>query len=177
MDKPRQQCVVIVYPQRHYQYLVNSFESSKLSSCESSRNCPRQQQMGVGLSIKTLLIGNLFLKHSAKTKCLNEKCCVARRECDTGNTVRPGMSKPSDQEAGFKNKNNLECSRRNVSEIKLKRTDTTLDLSQKAKRAKEEKRRARDGQFIYPTGAASASAVAGSTAGGDVAQKSAEWSW
>jgi hypothetical protein len=27
---------------------------------------------------------------------------------------------------------------RNVSEIKLKRTDTTLDLSQKAKRAKEE---------------------------------------
>jgi hypothetical protein len=47
------------------------------------------------------------------------------------------MSKPSDQKAGFKNKNNLECSRRNVSEIKLKRTDTTLDLSQKAKRAKE----------------------------------------
>ena len=35
---------------------------------------------------------------------------------------------------------NLKSSRRNVSEIKLKRTDTTLDLSQKAKRAKEEKR-------------------------------------
>ena len=59
-----------------------------------------------------------------------------------------GMSKPSDPSAGFKNKNNLECSRRNVSEIKLKRTDTTLDLSQKAKRAKEEKRRTRDGGFI-----------------------------
>jgi len=29
--------------------------------------------------------------------------------------------------------------RRVVSEIKLKRTDTTLDLSQKAKRAKEER--------------------------------------
>ena len=28
--------------------------------------------------------------------------------------------------------------RRRISEIKLKRTDTTLDLSQKAKRAKEE---------------------------------------
>jgi hypothetical protein len=28
-----------------------------------------------------------------------------------------------------------------LSEIKLKRTDTTLDLSQKAKRAKEEKKR------------------------------------
>jgi hypothetical protein len=30
---------------------------------------------------------------------------------------------------------------RDLSEIKLKRTDTTLDLSQKAKRAKEEKKR------------------------------------
>jgi hypothetical protein len=58
------------------------------------------------------------------------------------------MSKPSDPSASFKNKFNHECSRRNVSEIKLKRTDTTLDLSQKAKRAKEEKRRARDGGFI-----------------------------
>ena len=33
----------------------------------------------------------------------------------------------------------IECVRRHVSEIKLKRTDTTLDLSQKAKRAKEKK--------------------------------------
>ena len=31
--------------------------------------------------------------------------------------------------------------RRVVSEIKLKRTDTTLDLSQKAKRAKEKKKK------------------------------------
>jgi len=31
----------------------------------------------------------------------------------------------------------IDYSRRNISEIKLKRTDTTLDLSQKAKRAKE----------------------------------------
>jgi hypothetical protein len=30
-----------------------------------------------------------------------------------------------------------------VSEIKLKRTDTTLDLSQKAKRAKEKKKKGR----------------------------------
>jgi hypothetical protein len=35
-----------------------------------------------------------------------------------------------------------------LSEIKLKRTDTTLDLSQKAKRAKEEKRGTEDAQFI-----------------------------
>ena len=33
----------------------------------------------------------------------------------------------------------IELPRRAISEIKLKRTDTTLDLSQKAKRAKEEK--------------------------------------
>jgi len=33
--------------------------------------------------------------------------------------------------------------RRVVSEIKLKRTDTTLDLSQKAKRAEEEKKKKR----------------------------------
>ena len=33
----------------------------------------------------------------------------------------------------------LDLSRRIISEIKLKRTDTTLDLSQKAKRAKEER--------------------------------------
>jgi hypothetical protein len=33
------------------------------------------------------------------------------------------------------------CSDGTLSEIKLKRTDTTLDLSQKAKRAGEEKRK------------------------------------
>jgi hypothetical protein len=65
------------------------------------------------------------------------------------------MSKPREQLAGFKNKNNLECSRRNVSEIKLKRTDTTLDLSQKAKRAKEGKRRARAARLKYISGGAS----------------------
>jgi hypothetical protein len=69
------------------------------------------------------------------------------------------MSKPREQLAGFKNKNNLECSRRNVSEIKLKRTDTTLDLSQKAKRAKEEKRRARAARLKYIPGGASGGAL------------------
>ena len=34
----------------------------------------------------------------------------------------------------------IELSRRTISEIKLKRTDTTLDLSQKAKRAKEKRK-------------------------------------
>ena len=76
----------------------------------------------------------------------------ARGSADTGDTVSATMSKPRELQTAFKNKNNLECSRRNVSEIKLKRTDTTLDLSQKAKRAKERKRRTRDGEFIYPSG-------------------------
>jgi hypothetical protein len=58
------------------------------------------------------------------------------------------MSKPRASPAGFKNKDNLEFSRRKVSEIKLKRTDTTLDLSQKAKRAKEQKRRTRERSLI-----------------------------
>jgi hypothetical protein len=58
------------------------------------------------------------------------------------------MSKPRASPAGFKNKDNLEFSRRKVSEIKLKRTDTTLDLSQKAKRAKEQKRRTRERSVI-----------------------------
>ena len=49
------------------------------------------------------------------------------------------IGKPSGPPAGSKNKNNLEYPRRDVSEIKLKRTDTTLDLSQKAKRAEETK--------------------------------------
>ena len=52
------------------------------------------------------------------------------------------MSKLSGIPTRSKNKNNLECLRRDVSEIKLKRTDTTLDLSQKAKRAKKKKKEA-----------------------------------
>ena len=42
---------------------------------------------------------------------------------------------------------------RTLSEIKLKRTDTTLDLSQKAKRAKEEKKKvpkgAGEARYLY----------------------------
>ena len=51
-----------------------------------------------------------------------------------------------------KNKYNLCVARRQLSEIKLKRTDTTLDLSQKAKRAKEKRKKivkADEGARIY----------------------------
>ena len=56
------------------------------------------------------------------------------------------MSKLSGLSAGSKNRFNLCVTRRLLPEIKLKRTDTTLDLSQKAKRAKEEKKRSRRGE-------------------------------
>jgi hypothetical protein len=59
------------------------------------------------------------------------------------------MSKPSGPKARCKNRNNLKNSRRNVLAIKLKRTDTTLDLSQKAKRAKEQERGQEESVLIY----------------------------
>ena len=89
------------------------------------------------------------------------------------------MSKPRDPPAGFKNKNNLEvpvgtfCDdvsveifvrrgcRGTYSEIKLKRTDTTLDLSQKAKRATEQKEgRRRVGLYTWAKSLRGASALA-----------------
>ena len=51
-------------------------------------------------------------------------------------TLTEGISKLSGPR-WIQKVDNLKSSRRNVSEIKLKRTDTTLDLSQKAKRAVE----------------------------------------
>jgi len=80
---------------------------------------------------------------------MKKRVRVSWRQCNTSDTVRKDMSKPSGPSSSFKNKYNLECHRSDVSEIKLKRTDTTLDLSQKAKRA-EEKRRAKGvGEGVY----------------------------
>ena len=67
-----------------------------------------------------------------------------------GSSVRPGTrwttddherAQRVDRSAGTKIGIIMILLRRAVSEIKLKRTDTTLDLSNKAKRAKEKKRR------------------------------------
>jgi len=63
------------------------------------------------------------------------------RQCNTSDTVPSIMRKHSGLTTFDKNSIILECSRRNVSEIKLKRTDTTLDLSQKAKEAWEKRKR------------------------------------
>ena len=61
-------------------------------------------------------------------------------------SVRPGTqckrswASPEDLSPSTKINLIIDFSRRRISEIKLKRTDTTLDLSQKAKRAKEKKK-------------------------------------
>ncbi len=75
-----------------------------------------------------------------------------------GGSVRPGTlckrSWASPEDLSLNTKINLiiDFSRRRISEIKLKRTDTTLDLSQKAKRAEEEKEKSKAGRLadIYP---------------------------
>jgi hypothetical protein len=57
---------------------------------------------------------------------------VAWWQCKTKNTVQRSMCKHSGFSAKDKNKFNLDAILRLLPEIKLKRTDTTLDLSQKA---------------------------------------------
>ena len=65
-------------------------------------------------------------------------------------SVRPGTqckrswASPEDLSPSTKINLIIDFSRRRISEIKLKRTDTTLDLSQEAKRAEEEKKKKRE---------------------------------
>jgi hypothetical protein len=46
--------------------------------------------------------------------------------------VTTTVGKPREPSSGYKNKNKRKCLRRDVLAFKLERTDTTLDLSQKA---------------------------------------------
>ena len=87
------------------------------------------------------------------------KVRVAWRQCNTRDTVADDHGQ-AQREVRRVTKIRLITIllRRAVSEIKLKRTDTTLDLSQKAKRAEEKKkkkfqRRGGSGTLIYPRGA------------------------
>jgi len=67
---------------------------------------------------------------------------VAWRQCNTRDTVEDDHGQAQRKvHLGTKISIIKILSRRIVSEIKLKRTDTTLDLSQKAKRAKEKKKK------------------------------------
>ncbi|KAK0715553.1 hypothetical protein B0H67DRAFT_580976, partial [Lasiosphaeris hirsuta] len=69
-----------------------------------------------------------------------KKVRVAWRQCKTRDTVKDDHGQAQREVLrGTKISIIKILLRRVVSEIKLKRTDTTLDLSQKAKRAKEKK--------------------------------------
>jgi hypothetical protein len=48
-------------------------------------------------------------------------------QCNTEETIKVNMGKPRGSQWRYKNKYNQCASRRKLSEIKLKRTDTTLD--------------------------------------------------
>ena len=85
---------------------------------------------------------DFFPKAPVKLEAIVKKIVrVVRWQCKTEDTVRRNMSKPRGLNAVDKNKFNLDAFLGKLPEIKLKRTDTTLDLSQKAKRAKEEKKK------------------------------------
>jgi len=67
---------------------------------------------------------------------------VAWRQCNTRDTVEDDHGQAQRKVYRGKKISIIKILlRRVVSEIKLKRTDTTLDLSQKAKRAKEKKKK------------------------------------
>jgi hypothetical protein len=77
-----------------------------------------------------------------KTSITEKVFRVTRRQCNTGDTVGRVVCKHRGHAArGPKIRIITIGLSRDLSEIKLKRTDTTLDLSQKAKRAKEKRRK------------------------------------
>jgi len=65
-------------------------------------------------------------EYAMKKKCVR----IDWRQCNTSDTVEASICKQRGKPPGGKNKNNLDAKRISLSEIKLKRTDTTLDLSQ-----------------------------------------------
>lgn len=75
--------------------------------------------------------GKILLHDLGKpTSAMKKGSRVDRRQCDTCDTVRESIGKPRGNLAEDKNKYNQCDILRCLSEIKLKRTDTTLDLSQ-----------------------------------------------
>ena len=83
---------------------------------------------------ETLQDDDLFFKSRVKPKRMMKRFRITRRQCKASDTV------PEIHCAGTEGFDQLEpkmriinvLSRKTISEIKLKRTDTTLDLSQKA---------------------------------------------
>ncbi len=89
-----------------------------------------------------------FLKLSTGRKTMMKKDCGF---ASIGGSVRPmtRCEEPCASTAGSSRDPKMRLINvlflRTISEIKLKRTDTTLDLSQKAKRAKEKKKKLQEG--------------------------------
>jgi hypothetical protein len=105
-------------------------------TCPWSRpdpNCPSHAPEGAFLVATGLL---LFPRSSRKADGSDEKVLVRvrRRQCKANDTV-PMMHAQAQRHLRRDPKMRIinVLSRRTISEIKLKRTDTTLDLSQKAK--------------------------------------------
>jgi hypothetical protein len=71
-----------------------------------------------------------LLENPGKPGMVMKRVRVAEKKCNTPNTVEGSMSKPRGNQPRDKNKINQSSFNRRISEIKLKRTDTTLDLSQ-----------------------------------------------
>ena len=92
----------------------------------------------------TLLLASILLQSPRQAEGTDEKKKVMML-ASPGGSVRPGTlcktswASPEDVSLGTKIDLIIDFSRRRISEIKLKRTDTTLDLSQKAKRAEEKR--------------------------------------
>jgi hypothetical protein len=80
---------------------------------------------GLRFELEIFLLHNLF-----KTELAMKRVRIAWRQWSTKDTVETFMSKLSGRSPRDKNKYNQCYHCRGISEIKLKRTDTTLDLSQ-----------------------------------------------
>jgi Fe-S cluster biosynthesis and repair protein YggX len=75
-------------------------------------------------------VENFLLHNLLKTELAMKRVRIAWRQWSTKDTVEIFMSKLSGRSPRDKNKYNQCYHCRGISEIKLKRTDTTLDLSQ-----------------------------------------------
>ena len=117
--------------------LGHSGQATKVAGSRSSESAPRTSYNKQSLRPRTM---PFFFASPAAARDCNEKVRVAWRQCDTRDTVTNDHGQAQREvrrEAKISIINNLV--RRPVSEIKLIRTDTTLDLSQKGREAEEKR--------------------------------------
>ena len=117
--------------------LGHSGHATKLLARTRQESAPRTSYNKQSLRPRTM---PFFFASPAAARDCNEKVRVAWRQCDTRDTVTNDHGQAQREvrrETKISIINNLV--RRPVSEIKLIRTDTTLDLSQKGREAGEKK--------------------------------------